>query len=312
MKIFSCDFVEFEKRPETYNLNLSDVFIHSVKSVTIEPSSFRRVANLTIKDVVVFNFPIDRSFDNLEADSITFRNVTHFGSDSTGHYPIHLRPVKINSKLEFISSTLSNALEIELMQDNVTGLTISFRNCTIHEIPFSVIRGDHIEFLSNSFLKEKCISSPARNCENPNVDGKPTVSLQFIQSLRMMGNTLNNQRMPDVQLRQLETNEITVVYPDQKIAVSENGLEDFEFKGIVIDKSRRNKENCTEKPVWDSKPPEIKVICPNQQALMDYIRMKKLKTVYDRHPNPFKSSSSLLSLSLMCISLTSFTFLSFR
>lgn len=108
-----------------FKLNLSLLLIESVQSVVFYPSTLKRVANLTVKDVSHFLFDKSledhQAFDDLDADNVKFTNVS-FSPDEL--YMGDFRPARISNRLEFDSCTMSNKMPIIFrQQDDTVGLT---------------------------------------------------------------------------------------------------------------------------------------------------------------------------------------------
>lgn len=283
--ISDCGNVDWEQRAETSQLNLTQVLIENVGFLTISPSALRRVSNLTISNVTGLTFE-DTALDALEADNVLFRNV-HVNDEHA------LRPLIIKSKLEFLSTNFTNGITVEMNQETVPGLVVAFQKCEFGNIKKSKIKADHIQFIANNYKNMgSCSISSSSGCE-PNPENTGTTKLEFGKSLDIKGNTFNDQQLPDVRSSQQDNGKIDISLPEgiQKAKnmppVAGTWLMQFDFNGNKTNKAPRIPvEPCKEKVVWDSNPPENKIICPSAESLMDYVRQNKLKTIYNRFPKP--------------------------
>lgn len=287
INISNCGSVDWEQLTESFQLNLQQVSIQNVGFLTISPSALKKVSNLIISNVTGLTFE-DNALSALEADNVLFRNV-HFNDEHI------IRPLIIKSKLEFQSANFTNGLTVEMNQETVSGLTVSFRKCEFMQLPKSKIKADHIEFIENNYNNiRSCDTYVSSECEF-NSQSKGKTILEFGKSLDIKGNTLNaHQQLPDVRSSQQNNGEIDISLPEgiqqaDKIPYSiiEIWLMHFDLNGNKTNKSPRGPvEQCKEKVVWDSKPPENRIICPSPNSLLDYVRKNQLRTIYDRFPKP--------------------------
>lgn len=291
IRISNCDGVDWDETAETFRLNLTKVLIENVGILTISPSALKIVSNLIISNVTSMVLE-DKAFDKLVADNVIFQDVGISG-------PHAFRPLIINSKLEFQSANITNDATVEINQENSSGLTVSFRKCEFDELPKSKIKADHIEIMANNYKNiESCSVSPNSACQ------LRQEKFVFGKSLDIKGNTFNNlQQLPDIYFSPKDNDTIIISLPEgtakdisMLYLTVETWLAHFNLRGA--NKSPRVVEQCREKVVWNSNPPENKIICPSPESLINFITNKRLKSIYDRYPKKpsnAPSSSSILS-----------------
>lgn len=319
-RISNCDFLEIGSNDEFSQFDFAEILIQNSAGVTIRPLAFKKVSNFTVKNVGMLSFE-NRAFDNLEADSVQFTNVT-FNKNNMNNFN-HVgtfSPLRINSALEFRESKLSTDVEIQINQVDVTNLTVSFRNCELEGLK-ATITTNRFELIGNNFPSLCTIStnvplipvstSPSVSCESEN--NQPTTSIEFSKSMELNGNTFNRERMPDIRFSVEEKGIMDISFPDEKkpnestvAQTAEKWLEmfTFEFKGnLIINRTRSNVNECKEKWVWGSKPPKYQIFCPTPQSMKEFVRSGKFKPLF-RRPTSTSSSASTFTIpffSLGCV-----------
>ncbi|KAI9556699.1 hypothetical protein GHT06_016490 [Daphnia sinensis] len=307
-RISNCDFLDLGANDEFSQFHFKEILIQNSVGVTIRPLAFKKVSNFTVKNVEMLSFE-NRAFDNLEADTVLFKNVT-FNKNNMDNFN-HVgafSPLRINTALEFRESKLSTDMEIQINQEDVTNLTVSIRNCELEGLK-GTIKTNRFELMGNNFPSLCTIkanvplipvsTSPSLSCESGN--DLPTTSIEFSKSMELNGNTYNRERMPDIRFNVEEKGVMDISFPDEKkpnestvAQTAEKWLETFtfEFKGnLVINRTRGNVNECKEKWVWGSKPPKYQIFCPTPQSTKDFVRSGKFKPLFRRPTNTSSAST---------------------
>lgn len=315
VRISNCDFLDIGANDEFSQLPLEEILIQNSVGVTIRPLAFKKVSNFTVKNVEMLSFE-NRAFNNLEAGNVRFTNVT-FNKNNMDNFN-HVgtfSPFRIKSTLEFWQSKLSTDMEIQIDQEDITNLTVSFRDCELEGLK-AAIKTDRFELIGNNFTSLCTIStnlplipvstSPSVTCESGN--NLPTTNIEFSKSIELSGNTFNRERMPDMRFSAEEKGIMEVSFPDENkpnestvAQTAEQWLSTFtfDFKGnMIVNKTRSNVNECKEKWVWGSKPPKYQIFCPSPQAMKEFVRSAKFKPLFRR---PTSSSASSVTFSLISL-----------